>query len=65
MARAPGVAGSGDLVKNPPPRHPVLALLAAELACVGARALTGSIWCCLGAVISGVALVVMVLFGGD
>ena len=53
-------------MKNPPTRRPVvLALLAAELACVGAWALTGSIWCCLGAVISGVALVVMVLFGGD
>ena len=42
-----------------------MALLAAELVCVGAWALTGSIWCCLGAVASGVALTGMVLFWGD
>lgn len=42
-----------------------MALLAAELVCVGAWALTGSIWCCLGAVASGVALIAMVLFWGD
>lgn len=40
----------------------MLALLAAELAFVGAWALTGSIWCCLGAIVAGVALVFMVLF---
>lgn len=42
-----------------------MVLLAAELVCVGAWALTGSIWCCLGAVASGVVLIAMVLFWGD
>ena len=42
-----------------------MALLAAELVCVGAWALTESIWRCLGAVASGVALIAMVLFWGD
>jgi hypothetical protein len=64
-ARAPVVVGSGDLVRNLPPGRPVLALLAAKLVCVGAWALTGSIWCCLGAVTSGVALIARVLFWGD
>ena len=49
-------------MRNPPPRRPVLALLAAELVCVGAWAFTGNVWCCLGAVASGVAFIVMVLF---
>lgn len=31
----------------------------------GGWALTGSIWCCLGAVASGVVLIAMVLFWGD
>lgn len=47
-----------------PPRRPVLALLAAELACVAAWAITGNFWCCVGAVVSGVALVATVLFWG-
>jgi uncharacterized membrane protein len=42
-----------------------LALLAVELVCVLAWALTGSVWCCVGAIVSGVALVVTVLFGED
>ncbi len=61
----PGVVGSGDLVKNSPPRRLLLALLAVELACVAAWALTGNFWCCIGAVISGVSLVFTVLFLGD
>ncbi len=36
-------------------------MLAVELVCVGAWALTGSIWCCLGAVASGVGPISMVL----
>ena len=52
-------------MRNPPPRRPVLALLGAEIACVAAWALTGNFWCCVGAVASGVALVVTVLFWGD
>ncbi len=60
----PGVVGSGDLVTNPPSRRPILALLAAEFACVAAWALTGNFWCCIGAVVSGVALIITVLFLG-
>src|SRR5918997_4295535 len=61
-ARAPAGAGSEDLVKNSPSRRPVLALLAAELVCVGAWTLTGSIWWFLGAVVAGLALIVVALF---
>ena len=43
----------------------MLALLATELACVLAWVLTGSVWYCLGAVLSGAALILAVLFGGD
>ena len=43
----------------------MLALLAAELVCVGAWTLAGSIWCCFGAVASGATLIAMALFWED
>jgi hypothetical protein len=49
-------------VRRSPSRRPLVALLAAELVCVTAWALTGSFWWVLGALMVGVVLVVIVLF---
>jgi uncharacterized membrane protein len=48
----------------PSTRRLVWALLAAELVCAVAWALTGNLWWCLGALLVGLALVAAVMSSG-